>query len=125
MMRHVPLWRKGEHTLKAPLHCSDMASGIMACLQDPNALGATYEFYGPQQFLLSELVDWMHYKSGRDYDWGYRRTDLRFSPLPFIKAFVNQNLPLGTRFFGRATLDKLERVSESGCGKGDTPPGSG
>ncbi len=41
-----PFWKKGEDTIKAPLHFSDLASGIMNAIDDPTTKGEIFEAYG-------------------------------------------------------------------------------
>jgi len=81
MFNEVPLWHKGEKTVKQPVYVSDVAQGIINAIRDPDSAGKTYDVVGPKRYQLSELVDWM-YKIMRkdDEGWGYRRTDMRWSP---------------------------------------------
>jgi len=107
---NMPLWRKGNYAVKAPLHISNMADAIMACMDNPSAKGVTFEAYGPERFLLADLVDWMHevmHKSPED--WGYKRTDIRLDFKPLVLCALFQNLPIGLRSMRAPTLDKLER----------------
>jgi len=107
---NMPLWKKGNYAVKAPLHISNMADAIMACLDNPSAKGVTFEAYGPERFLLADLVDWMHevmHKSPED--WGYKRTDIRLDIKPLVLCAIMQNLPVGLRSLRAPTLDKLER----------------
>jgi hypothetical protein len=56
-------------------------------------------------------MDWMHLKQNKDpVDYDYKIVDLRFSPSVWLKAFIIEKLPVGTRYYGRMTIDKLERV---------------
>lgn len=112
--RHMPLYKKGEKTVIQPVSMSDVTSGIMAVLADPDTKGKTFEALGPDRFLLSEFMDYCHDILRKDYiDWGYRRTDLFLDPWPFIQSFLNQSMPFGTIYFGSNTIDKLERTSLS------------
>lgn len=107
----MPLWKKGNYTVKAPLHMSNLADGIMAAIDNPEAKGITYEAYGPERFLLSDLIDWMHevmHKTPEDYN--YTRTDLRLDIKPLLLCALLQYLPLGRRSMRAPTLDKLERT---------------
>lgn len=107
----LPLWKKGEQTVVAPLHLSDLASGIFNSLSIPDAKGTVYEAYGPHKYLQSEIVDWMHEITQRDpRDWGYKRTDLRLSPLVFAKTFAVEKLPIGNQWLGTHTVERLERL---------------
>lgn len=50
MWRHqyhwMPLWRKGEQTVKQPVFVSDVAAGIVAACTDRDAVGQTYQAVG-------------------------------------------------------------------------------
>uniref|UniRef100_C1C376 NADH dehydrogenase [ubiquinone] 1 alpha subcomplex subunit 9, mitochondrial n=1 Tax=Caligus clemensi TaxID=344056 RepID=C1C376_CALCM len=110
----LPLWKKGEHTVKAPIHVGDLVSGIMAALADDSTKGVTFEAYGPEFHKLSDIVDWMYYYINKDEEYfGYRRTDLRFDPSIFAKAMLLQALPLGQKYFAKLCVDKLEKMSIS------------
>jgi len=107
----MPLWKKGNYTVKAPLHLSNLGDAIMACLDNPAAKGVTFEAYGPERFLLADLIDWMHevmHKTPEDYN--YARSDLFLDPKPLILCAVLQNSTFGKRNWRSPTLDKLERT---------------
>jgi len=113
--RHLALWKAGLETVKAPVHLSDVASGIFNCLTDPDAKGQIYEVYGPHTYRLCDLIDWMCAVTSRDADWfSYKRIDLRFAPVTWMKAlFFGHMIPIGTQWLGNNTVDKLERTSIS------------
>jgi NADH dehydrogenase (ubiquinone) 1 alpha subcomplex subunit 9 len=46
LKKRLPLWKRGEETVKAPVYFSDLASGILNSLSDPEAKGQIYEAYG-------------------------------------------------------------------------------
>lgn len=59
-------------------------------------------------------MDWMHEIMDKACEeWGYKRTDLRNSPLPFFKAFFLQNLGLAQRWQRGHTIERLERTQLS------------
>ena len=43
---NMPLWKKGNYTVKAPLHMSNLADAIMASIDNPAAKGVTFEACG-------------------------------------------------------------------------------
>lgn len=45
-MRAVPLWQKGEQTVKQPVFVSDVAAAIVNAVKDPDATGKTYQAVG-------------------------------------------------------------------------------
>lgn len=67
-------------------------------------------YLSPKRYQLSELVDWFFRVMRRDEEWGYRRTDLRFSPLFQMRISATQKFcpswPLGLLGW-----DKIERVN--------------
>lgn len=44
--RGIPLWNKGENTVKQPIWVGDVAAGITAIVKDPDTSGKTYQFVG-------------------------------------------------------------------------------
>ncbi|GLH04917.1 Uncharacterized protein GBIM_10576 [Gryllus bimaculatus] len=77
----MPLWKKGECTVKQPVYVSDVAQGIVAAVRDPDTAGKVYQAVGPKRYLLSELVDWMYRIIRRDGKWDYLRYDMRYDPI--------------------------------------------
>jgi NADH dehydrogenase (ubiquinone) 1 alpha subcomplex subunit 9 len=57
----LPLWNKGEMTIKMPVHQMDLADGIMKIIRDKDIKGVTYDFVGPESFLLSEITDYINH----------------------------------------------------------------
>jgi nucleoside-diphosphate-sugar epimerase len=45
-LRAVPLWHKGEKTVKQPVYVSDVAAAIVNAIKDPDAVGKTYQAVG-------------------------------------------------------------------------------
>eukprot|EP00095_Tigriopus_kingsejongensis_P005589 maker-scaffold12_size759060-snap-gene-6.21 protein:Tk05589 transcript:maker-scaffold12_size759060-snap-gene-6.21-mRNA-1 annotation:"nadh dehydrogenase 1 alpha subcomplex subunit mitochondrial precursor" len=108
----LALWKKGNYTVKAPLHFSDLGHAIVNSLTDPEAKGNIYEAFGPERYLLSELMDYIFTLTDRDpQEYGFRRVDLRFSPTTFAVAAVIERMPIGRKYFGGSTIDRLERSS--------------
>lgn len=98
--RGMPLWYSGERTVKQPVHCSDVAQGIVNAIKDPDSQGQVYQAVGPRRYKLSELVDWFHREMRKDADWwGYWRYDLRFDPTFMLKVklteFICPSFPVG------------------------------
>ena len=42
----MPLWYKGERTVKQPVFVSDVATGIVNAIRDPDAVGKTFQAVG-------------------------------------------------------------------------------
>jgi hypothetical protein len=94
---------------------SDVVSGIMNSLHDPEAVGTTYEAVGPQRVTQAELIKYIYRMSGRtEEDWRLHITELMMDPPSFVKAWLMDKIGLGQNnlFYG-PSLDKLERHSIS------------
>ncbi len=91
---------------------SDLTSGIFAALDDPETKGQIIEAMGPEQYVLGDLMDWMHEVMHKDpVEYNYKRTDLRFDPICFYKAAVGSMIgKMGGKYFRSPTLEYLERV---------------
>lgn len=113
--RGVPLFTKGELVVKQPVWMSDVVSGIMASLHDPEAIGTTYEAIGPERLTLAEFIDYVYRVSGRtEEEWRLHRTELMTDPLSFVKAYLFDKIGLGQYSMNMgASIDKLERTSIS------------
>jgi len=111
----IPLFMKGQYTVKQPVFWSDVVSGIMNSLYDPEAIGQTYEALGPDRFTMAELTRYMYEQTGRNPDeWGFKITELMFEPRVFAKAFLGGVLPFGgVSVFNQYNIDALERMSIS------------
>lgn len=42
----LPLWKKGEYTIKQPVHVSDVAAAVVAAIKDPDSAGKIYQAVG-------------------------------------------------------------------------------
>uniref|UniRef100_A0A2M4BQH8 NADH dehydrogenase [ubiquinone] 1 alpha subcomplex subunit 9, mitochondrial n=1 Tax=Anopheles marajoara TaxID=58244 RepID=A0A2M4BQH8_9DIPT len=91
--RAMPLWYKGERTIKQPVYCSDLAQGIVNAIKDSDSQGQTYQAVGPRRYKLSVLVDWFHQIMRKDEKWwGYFRYDLRYDPTFRLKALLTETI---------------------------------
>ncbi|BFZ15948.1 hypothetical protein BsWGS_18986 [Bradybaena similaris] len=55
----IPLWKKGEHTIKQPVFVGDVAEGIVQAIRNPDLVGKNIECVGPQRYYLSDIVDYL------------------------------------------------------------------
>lgn len=115
--RLMSLWKKGEHTIKQPVFVSDVASGIVNAIKDPDAVGQIYQAVGPRRYKLSELMDWFHRIMRKDEkEWGYRRWDTRFDPFFVPKILLTEAIcpgnPVGTMCKGRVEREFVSDVVE-------------
>ncbi|XP_022212744.2 NADH dehydrogenase [ubiquinone] 1 alpha subcomplex subunit 9, mitochondrial [Drosophila obscura] len=98
--RSMPLWHKGERTVKQPVYVTDVAQAIINAAKDPDTAGRIYQAVGPKRYQLSELVDWFHRVMRKDQKrWGYQRYDMRWDPTFLMKAkltsFICPGAPIG------------------------------
>ncbi|KAF0306148.1 NADH dehydrogenase [ubiquinone] 1 alpha subcomplex subunit 9, mitochondrial [Amphibalanus amphitrite] len=104
----MPLYRKGEHTIKQPVFVGDVARAVEKAIRSPDSAGETYEALGPRRYQLSELVDWFHRVIRKKSDWGYMRYDMKWDPFLMLRARANEMIcpswPIGT-----FVPDKVER----------------
>jgi len=115
----IPLWKKGLYTVKSPITYSCVTDAIMAAIDNPAHKGKIFEATGDERYLLHDLIEYMATILDIEYVAnGYKINDLRTMPLPFVKAFVLQNLPFGQKLNVGATLDKLERSQLSDFSQG-------
>jgi len=104
----VPLWHKGERTVKQPVHVGDVASGVMNALKDPDSVGRTYDIVGPHAYKLSDLVDYFLNCMRRDEELGYRRVELRWNLLFRARISLTQKFCMSWPV-GYLGWDKMER----------------
>jgi len=111
----IPLYLKGKYSVKQPVHVSDLVTGIMNSLYDPEAVGQTYEATGPERITLHELVRYMYELTSRTPDeWNFHITELMLDPTAFMKAYFAGRTPFGgNATFHQWSLDTLERQSIS------------
>lgn len=132
----MPLWKKGEHTIKQPVHVSDVAGAVIAAIRDPDSAGKIYQAVGylmkieilakkniifsssPKRYLLSELVDWFFRIMRRDEKtMYYKRYDMRFDPIfqarVTLANLVSPSYPIGNLHWERIerehVTDRLEK----------------
>jgi len=123
MSKGMPLFGKGEMTLKQPIHMSDLVTGIMNSLYDPAAIGETYEAMGPQRLTQHELLTYMYALTTRTKEDGtFKITELMMDPATIARAFIIGKFPFGTvNTFHQFNLDRLERDSISDMSEGIYP----
>lgn len=117
--RMMPLWHKGERTIKQPVFCSDLAQGIVNAIRDPDAAGKVFQAVGPRRYQLSELVDWFHRVMRKDENWwGYTRIDLRFDPTFKLKVALTEAIcpgnPVADMHHERVEREYVTDVVEKG-----------
>lgn len=117
--RAMPLWYKGERTVKQPVFVSDVAQAIVNATKDPDAVGKVFQAVGPRRYQLSELVDWFHRVMRKDEKWwGYYRYDLRWDPTFLMKAKISKaicpSFPLGDLHMERIEREYVTDKVEEG-----------
>jgi len=118
-LRSVPMWKKGRYTVKSPVTYTNVTDAIMIAMDDPSCRGKIFEATGSERYLLCDLIN--HMMALMDIDrltFGYKISDLRLQPVPFVKGFLMQNMPFGQKQFTGATIEKLERSQLSDISQG-------
>ncbi|XP_050404783.1 NADH dehydrogenase [ubiquinone] 1 alpha subcomplex subunit 9, mitochondrial [Patella vulgata] len=96
----IPLWKKGDATIKQPVFVADVAEGVLQAINDPDVISKTIEAVGPYRYYLADLVDFF-----------YRA--LRFRNVP--RYPITPLFQLKARIMGMApnnpifNLDKLDK----------------
>lgn len=107
--KSLPMWHKGERTIKQPVYVSDVAQAIVNCAKDPETAGQIYQAVGPRRYLLSELVDWFHREMRKtEEDWGYERSEMRYDPLFFLKVKLT-HMVCPSHYIGQLHKERIER----------------
>lgn len=105
----LPLWEKGEKTVKAPVFGGDIAQAIVNAAKDPESAGKIYQGVGPHRYLLSEIIDYMYRVMQKDEkDWGYKRYDLKYDPTFLIRTYLTDKLQI-SHPIGELHRERLER----------------
>jgi len=107
-IRGVPLWGKGEKTIKQPVYCSDVAQGIVNAIKDPDAVGKTFQAVGPRRYVLADLVDWFYRVMRKEGEWGYFRYDLKWDPTFMAKVKLTE-LICPNDIVGNLHTERVER----------------
>lgn len=107
--RGMPLWQKGEKTIKQPVFVGDLAQAIVNAAKDPDTAGRIYQAVGPRRYVLADLIDWFHEEMRKDAeDWGYRRYDMRFDPAFFLKVWLSETI-CTSQNIGNVHRERIER----------------
>ncbi|ALC45116.1 CG6020 [Drosophila busckii] len=107
--RSMPLWHKGERTVKQPVFVSDVAQAIVNAIKDPDSAGRIYQAVGPKRYQLSELVDWFHRVMRKDQKrWSYMRYDMRLDPTFMMKVKLTSLICPGAPV-GGLHAERIER----------------
>jgi NADH dehydrogenase (ubiquinone) 1 alpha subcomplex subunit 9 len=104
----LPLWKKGEETIKQPIHVSDVAAGVVAAIKDQDSCGKIYQAVGPKRYYLSELVDWFYRIMRKDENWGYWRYDMRYDPIFQLRVTMTEKGRIGFPI-GNLHWERVER----------------
>ncbi|XP_022902038.1 NADH dehydrogenase [ubiquinone] 1 alpha subcomplex subunit 9, mitochondrial [Onthophagus taurus] len=115
----MPLWKKGEHTIKQPVYVGDVAAAVIAAIRNPDSAGKIYQAVGPKRYYLSDLVDWMYSLMRKSDDRrGYFRYDQRFDPSFAMKVtltnLVSPSWPLFNLHWERVEREYVTDCVEHG-----------
>jgi len=119
----LSLFGKGEMTFKAPIHMSDLVTGIMNSLYDPAAVGQTYEAMGGQRLTQAELFNYIYALTSKTKEEGtFSIGELMLDPATMARAWMIGKSPFGgVNTFMQYNLDRLERDSISDRSEGIYP----
>lgn len=108
-LHNLPVWKKGEKTVKAPVFGGDVAQAIVNAARDPQSAGRIYQGVGPHRYRLSEILDYFHRVWHRDnYIWQYKRTDLRYDPFFQLKVWATETFRIANPI-GELHRERVER----------------
>ncbi len=102
----IPLWNRGEMTIKMPVHQSNVADGVMKIVHNKDVKGVTYDFVGPNKYLLSEIVDFIFHRIQRP---NIKRQFM--TPTRLALTYLTEKVMKRSQF----NFDLLERVSRLNC----------
>lgn len=107
IVNFMPVWKKGEETIKQPVYVSDFAAGIVAAIKDAETAGQIYQAVGPKRYYLSDLLDWFYRVIQRK---DFTRYDLRYDPTLPVKVYLT-NLVSPSYPIGNLHWERIERES--------------
>lgn len=107
-VRSLPLWEKGENTIKAPVFAGDIAQAIVNAAKDPETAGKIYQGVGPHRYLLSEIIDYFYRVMQKDDLWGYERYNMKYDPTFFLRVWLNEKINFSNPI-GELTRERVER----------------
>uniref|UniRef100_A0A8L2R6R3 NADH dehydrogenase [ubiquinone] 1 alpha subcomplex subunit 9, mitochondrial n=1 Tax=Rattus norvegicus TaxID=10116 RepID=A0A8L2R6R3_RAT len=108
----VPLVSLGFKTVKQPVYVADVSKGIANATKNPDAIGKTFAFTGPNRYLLFHLVK---------YIFGMTHRTFIPYPLPrFVYSWIGRLFGLSP-FEPWTTKDKVERIHISDVMATDLP----
>ena len=93
----------GGRRLQQPVHVADVACGVVAALEVPEAVGRTFDVAGPEPLTFRSLIREAASAAGR-------RPILVPVPLPAVIALVRVHTRVSSR--PRITVEQLERLNE-------------
>lgn len=104
----LPLWEKGEKTVKAPVFGGDIAQAIVNAAKDPETAGKIYQGVGPHRYLLSEIIDYLYRVMNRDSDWGYKRYNMKYDPTFLARVYLTDKLNV-SQPIAELNMERIER----------------
>lgn len=108
-LHKLPLWEKGEKTVKAPVFGGDIAQAIVNAAKDPETAGKIYQGVGPHRYLLSEIIDYLYRCMNKDEkSWGFKRYNMMYDPTFLIRVYLNDKLNISDPI-GELSMERVER----------------
>lgn len=108
-LHKLPLWKKGEKTVKAPVFAGDVAQAIVNAAKDPETAGKIYQGVGPHRYLLSEIIDYMYRCMNKDEkSWGFKRYEMTYDPTFMLRVWLNDKLCISDPI-GELNMERVEK----------------
>ncbi|KAF8570629.1 hypothetical protein P879_04118 [Paragonimus westermani] len=109
----VPLWGRGQKTIKQPVYIGDVARGIVNSLTTPDSPGKIYEAVGPHRYRLDDLVRWIYFICR------YLPSELNLTgmnPIFLARVFINEYTARVSPFLSFERLEcEFPTDTLSGC----------
>ncbi|KAF6772649.1 hypothetical protein AHF37_08458 [Paragonimus kellicotti] len=109
----VPLWGRGQKTIKQPVYIGDVARGIVNSLTIPDCPGKIYEAVGPHRYRLDDLVKWIYFICR------YLPSELNLTgmnPIFLARVFINEYTARVSPFLSFERLEcEFPTDTLSGC----------
>ncbi|KAK3585441.1 hypothetical protein CHS0354_020161 [Potamilus streckersoni] len=106
----LPLYKKGEKTIKQPVYVGDVAEGVIQALRNPATVGKVVDAVGPSRYYLSDLMDYMYALTRRKE---YKR--IRLTPGIILRSYLMKFSP----YDPKCCIPKLEKEFLTDTMEGD------
>jgi len=109
-VKFLPLWKRGEKTVKQPVHVGDVAKGIIQAIRSPGLEGKNIDAVGPHRYYLSDIVDYILRVTRRENQLYVTGNPYHISTLR-AKAEIYERIKLYAPLVNREKLE-LEHITD-------------